>query len=141
MPKSSPSNVAAERFLPWFVRDQQWARVGLPLAVVLGFLGPFLRPALGQYRFLIFLHLPVYMLHQFEEHAHGTFEAYVARMFPRARGLSDENICIVNVGVWAINLAALYLARFDRLDLSLRAPYLALVNGILHLVFAVRARR
>lgn len=141
MLESSLSNVATERFTPWFVRDQQWARVGLPLAIVLGLLGPLLRPVFGQSRFLIFLQLPVYMLHQFEEHGHGRFKAYVARLFPRARGVSDENICIVNVGVWVINLAALYLARFDRLALSLIAPYLAVVNGILHLVTGVRARR
>lgn len=141
MSESSSATVAAERFVPWFVRDQQWARAGLPLAIILGLLGPFVRPALGKARFLIFLQLPVYLLHQFEEHGHGRFKAYVVRLFPRARGVSDENICIVNVGVWVIDLAALYLARFDRLALSLIAPYLAVVNGILHLVAGVRARR
>ena len=141
MPESSPSGSAAERFLPWFIRDQQWARVALPLSIVLGLLGPIFRPALGRSRFLIFLHTPVYMLHQFEEHGHGAFKAYVERLLPRARGVSDQNIFIVNVGVWGINLAALYLASFDRLALSLIAPYLAVVNGLLHLVGGMRTRR
>jgi hypothetical protein len=112
----------------------------LPLAIVLFLLGPFLRPALGPSRFLIFLHLPVYMLHQVEEHGHGAFKADVARILPHARGLTDETIFVVNVGVWGVNLLALYLARVDRLGRSLIAPYLALVNGLLHLVFAARER-
>ncbi|HVA92213.1 MAG TPA: HXXEE domain-containing protein [Chloroflexota bacterium] len=81
-------------------------------------------------------------LHQVEEHGHGAFKAYAARLLPQARGLTDETLFVVNVPVtWGVNLAALYLARFDRLAQSMIAPYLALVNGILHLVMALRARR
>ena len=141
MSESAPASVTAEPLLPWFIRDQQWSRAGLPLAIILFLLGPFLRPSLGPSRFLIFLHLPVYMLHQVEEHGHGTFKAYTARLLPHARGLSDETIFVVNVGVWGVNLAALYLARVDRLAQGLIAPYVVLVNGILHLVTALRARR
>ena len=135
------ASVTSEPLLPWFVRDQQWARAGVPLALILGLLGPFLRPTLGGSRFLIFLHLPLYMLHQVEEHGHGAFKAYAARLLPHARGLTDGTLFVVNIGVWAVNLAALYLARFDRLAQSLIAPYLAVVNGVLHLVMALRARR
>jgi hypothetical protein len=141
VPKTIPADTTTERFWPWFVRDQQWARAGLPLALILGLLGPIIRPALGKSRFLIFLHSPVYMLHQFEEHGHGAFKADAQRMFPQARGLTDLNICIVNIGVWGINLGAFNLARFHRLALSLIAPYVAVVNGLLHLAVALRQRR
>lgn len=44
-------------------------------------------------------------------------------------------------GVWAVDLCALNLARYVALAFGLVAPYLALVNGLLHLVGALRERR
>jgi uncharacterized membrane protein HdeD (DUF308 family) len=111
------------------------------MAALLGTIVPLIRPSLGRSRFLIFLHTPLYMLHQFEEHSTGAFKAYVAKAFLRARGVNDITIGVINFDVWATNLAALYFARLDRWALSLLAPYIALVNGIIHVATALRERR
>lgn len=139
------SSVTAEPFLPWLIRDQQWSRAGLPMAVVLSLLGLVLRPTFGLSRFLIFLHSPMYMLHQVEEHGHGAFKAQVVRMLPHAPGPDapgvDETIFGVNIGVWSINLLAFALARGDRPGRGLIAPYVVVVNGSIHVLAALRQGR
>jgi hypothetical protein len=139
------SETAAKResYFAWLVRDQHWARVALPMAVVLLLLSPLLPAALGVAAFFVFLQLPVYMLHQYEEHGHGAFKAFINAMRPAdAPPVSDRTIFWINIlGVWVVDLVALYVARFGKGAWGLVAPYMAVVNGLLHIGMAVRQRR
>jgi hypothetical protein len=103
---------------------------------------PLVRRRLGKGPFLVYLQLPVYMLHQYEEHAHGAFKVYVNRVFARrGTSVSDGTIFWSNIaGVWGVDLGALYLARFIHRAFGLIPPYLAVVNGLIHTVMALKRR-
>ena len=129
------------QFPEWFLRN--WSRAALPMALVLLALGPLLLDALGLAVWLAYLLLPVYMLHQYEEHAEGAFKEAMNGM--RADGrepFTDTNILWINVGLaWATFLALLYAARYVDPALGLVAPYGMLLNGLLHTRVALKQRR
>ena len=134
--------LAGDTFAAWFMRDSHWSRAGLPLAIVLFLLGPIVRRGIGRGVFPVYLQLPVYMLHQYEEHAHGAFKRDVNRLLAGRARLTDRTIFWINIlGVWGVDLCTLYLARYVRPAFGLAAPYLAIVNGLIHVGGALRARR
>lgn len=137
-----PDASSGDTFAAWFMRDIHWSRAGLPLAIVLLLLGPVVRRGLGRGVFPVYLQLPVYMLHQYEEHGHGAFKRDVNRLLAGRARLTDRTIFWDNtLGVWGVDLCALYLARYFRPALGLAAPYLAIVNGLIHVGGALRTRR
>lgn len=131
-----------QRFGSWFIRDTNWSRSGLPVAAFLLALIPVIRRRLSPGLLVVYLQLPVYMLHQFEEHANGAFKAYAHRTVLRGRApVPDRTIFVINIGgVWVLDLALLYLARFRSLRFGLIACYLALVNGFTHIAIALKRR-
>ena len=131
----------AESFIAWFLR--YWSRVTLPLAAILLLLTPFLLNGLGEAGFLAFLLLPVYMIHQYEEHAHGRFKADIDSMLAsRLLTISNVTIFWVNVGlVWGTYLATLYLVYFVDLAFGLVMAYGTLLNGLLHIGMALRLHK
>jgi len=126
-----------------FMRDTSWSRVGLPLAAGLLVLAPLVRRWVGRATLLVYLQLPVYMLHQYEEHGHGAFKREMNALLPPTVGrLTDRNIFLTNVvGVWGSDVAATALAATIAPSAGLVAPYLAVVNAVLHLASALRSRR
>ena len=129
------------RFSEWFLHN--WSRAALPMAVVLLALAPLLLDALGLAVWLVYLQLPVYMLHQYEEHANGAFKAAVNGMRTDGREpFTDTNLLWINVGlVWGTFIVLLYAARYIDLALGLVAPYGMLLNGLLHTRVALARRR
>lgn len=129
------------RFTSWFVAN--WSRAGLPAAIILLALSPFLFAGMKLPLFLVWLQLPIYMVHQYEEHAHGAFQAYINRKLAGGKdALTTTAIFWINVlGVWALDLAVLYLAAGVGLWLGLIAIYLTLVNGLLHIGMALLTRQ
>ncbi|MBW6426115.1 HXXEE domain-containing protein [Rhizobium sp. XQZ8] len=91
----------------------------------------------------VFLQLPVYMLHQFEEHDAGRFGAFINAQIGGGRVvLPDSAIFVINVpGVWGINAIALWLAVESAPGFGLVAVYLTLVNAIVHIGPAIVLRR
>lgn len=88
----------------------------------------------------VYVQLPVYMLHQLEEHDRDRFRTFFNRLMKR-EALSRTAVFVINVpGVWGVNLAAFYLARGVDLGLGLIAPYLQLVNALAHIGPAIRTR-
>ncbi len=128
-------------FPEWFLHN--WSRSALPMALVLLALGPLLLDALGLAVWLVYLQLPVYMLHQYEEHSRGAFKEAVNRMQTDGREpCTDTNLLWINVGlVWGTFLVLLYAARYIDPALGLVAPYGMLLNGLLHTRVAIRQRR
>lgn len=92
---------------------------------------------------LVFLQLPVYMLHQLEEHDDDRFRRFINDMIGGGREvLSRGAVFVINVpGVWGVNLLSILLAFSLDLGFGLIAVYLTLINGLVHLAQAVRLRR
>jgi hypothetical protein len=90
-----------------------------------------------------FLQLPIYMLHQYEEHDNDRFRVFLNRTLGKGRDiLSPAAVFVINVpGVWGVNLAALYLAWAVNPGLGLIAAYLAVVNAVVHIAHAIHFRR
>lgn len=130
------------RFAPWFVEN--WSRAAAPTAVLLLALTPFLFVrGLSLPLLLVYLQLPMYMIHQYEEHSHGAFRAYVNHYVAGDYdALTNTAIFWINIlGVWGVDLVAFYLAVFVAPTLGLIAVYLTLVNALSHGVGAIIARR
>ncbi len=91
---------------------------------------------------LTFLFLPIYMLHQFEEHDADRFRLFFNRTIANGREvLTPGAVFIINVpGVWGVIIAACYLSAKIDAGLGLIAVYLAVVNAAAHLAQAVARR-
>lgn len=87
--------------------------------------------------------LPVYMLHQFEEHDGGRFGAFVNELFGDGREiLGPQAIFLINVPlVWGIAGASFGLATLGHTDAGLLGLYLVFLNGLLHIAQAVALGR
>src|ERR1700754_3373230 len=100
-----------------------------------GFMGAALLalvPVLGAFSlplFLIFLHSPVYMLHQVEEHTDDRFRTFTNRkIFGGRDALSVTDVLFINLPlVWGLTLGALYAAFACGPGVGLIAPYAMLV--------------
>lgn len=126
----------------WLVLDWQWPAAGVFAAAFLLALLPLIFLLAGLPLTLVYLQLPLYMLHQWEEHRGDRFRTYINRTLAGGReALTPAATFWINaLGVWAVDLAALYLAWLLEPAAGLAAGYLAVVNAVLHLGPALRRR-
>lgn len=129
------------RLTTWFVDN--WSRVALPAAIVILLSLPILQVAENRDLVLLYALLPLYMIHQFEEHARGGFVAFfnatIGRGLPVLTTVSAFWINILLV--WVLFLAAFASVRFGT-TLFLFVPiYATLLNGLLHIATTLAARR
>lgn len=119
----------------WLVGDWQWPAASLFAGCLLLLLVPVWVRVAGLALTLVYLQLPVYMLHQWEEHAGDRFRQYINRTVGGGReALTPIATFWINaLGVWAVDLVALCLACFVDLSLGLIAVYLPLINAIGHI--------
>jgi hypothetical protein len=91
----------------------------------------------------VWIMLPLYMLHQYEEHDNDRFRLFVNRQIAGGReALSPAAVFLINIpGVWGVILVSFALAWNVRPGLGLIAIYLVLVNAVAHVVAAVLMRR
>ena len=124
------------------LRDN-WVYGGVLAGIMLLVLTPVLASGWSWALTLIWLQLPAYMVHQFEEHDADRFRAFVNTVIGRGKEvLTRMDVFIINIfGVWGVDAIAFLLAARVHLGLGLIAVYLTLVNGILHCVQAVALRR
>jgi len=118
---------------------QQWIYGGTLAGVLLLFLFPLLTRAWSVPLALTFLHLPMYMLHQYEEHDNDRFRLFFNRTIGGGKEvLSPLAVFVINVpGVWGVIAIATYLASYVSIGLGLIAVYLAVVNGLVHIAHAI----
>lgn len=120
---------------------KHWVAGALFTAGALLALAPLIRAACGLQLLLIYLHLPGYVLHQVEEHTGDRFRRFLNQRIFGVEALTTAAVLWINLpGVWGLNLAALYLAYFIAPGWSLAAPYLMIVNALIHLGTAARTR-
>lgn len=125
----------------WFLRN--WMYAGFVSGLFLLAMTPLFAEVWSRPLLLIFLLLPIYMLHQLEEHNNDRFRLWVNANLAGGRDvLPPQAVLVINVGfVWILDLVVLYLARFVALGLGLIAVYLTLVNAVTHIVGALVLRR
>jgi len=92
---------------------------------------------------LVALQLPVYMIHQYEEHEGDRFRIFVNNILAGGReALTPLAVFVINVfGVWVVNLASILLALRVDLGFGLVGIWLTLLNGLIHIAQAVALRR
>jgi hypothetical protein len=119
-----------------------WVYGGFLAGIMILALMPLLAASWSPAFTAIFLLLPVYMLHQYEEHDADRFRLYVNRMIGRgAEVLTPAAVFVINIGaVWLLDVIVIYLAWRVDLGLGLIAVYLMLVNAAVHIVGALRSR-
>ncbi|WP_186399218.1 HXXEE domain-containing protein [Stappia sp. P2PMeth1] len=120
-----------------------WVYGGALAGVVLLVLAPLLTAGWPWAEILVFLGLPVYMLHQLEEHDGDRFRRFVNEVIGKGREvLSVAAVFVINVGgVWGTMAVTLWLMRAVSPGWGLIGVYLLLVNAVLHIVQAVALRR
>jgi hypothetical protein len=92
---------------------------------------------------LVVLQLPVYMLHQYEEHDADRFRAFVNRAFGGGRDvLPTGAVFVINIiGVWVLFVIAIWLSALASVGFGLIAVYGVLVNALVHVGAALVTRR
>jgi hypothetical protein len=127
------------RVIDWLVGKWQWPYAALFTAGFLAALAPFVFRYAGLPLGLIYLQLPIYMLHQYEEHAGDRFRLWVNNMIGHGREVLTPiaTFWINSLLVWGLDLVALYLACFVDLSLGLMAMYLPMLNAFGHIIPAI----
>jgi hypothetical protein len=107
------------------------------LIVAIGLAGPVGEPLVAVY----FL-LPIYMLHQLEEHAGDRFRRFVnERLGGGTELLTRLDVFLINVpGVWGLFALVFAFAATVNIGIGLIAAYTVLINAVAHLGQAVRQR-
>ena len=124
----------------WLYRN--WMYAGLIAALFLLAVLPLLVGAYDLPFLLVYLQLPVYMIHQVEEHHADRFRTFVNEHVGGGRNaLTTPAVVFINIPlVWGVDLAAIYLARFVGIGFGLIAIYLMLVNAFVHIAASVALR-
>ncbi|MEO1279811.1 MAG: HXXEE domain-containing protein [Planctomycetota bacterium] len=122
--------------------DQHWIVATGPVAVVLVLATPVIAQYCPTWLLMVWIQLPVYMIHQCEEHQRDRFRLWVNNRLGGGRELLTlRDVLVINLpGVWGVNAVSLLLAAFVQPGLGLIAVYLTLVNAIAHVAAAARFR-
>jgi hypothetical protein len=124
------------------LRDN-WVYGGFLAALMLLALTPVLARGWSFGLLLLWLQLPIYMLHQYEEHDDDSFRRFENTTVGGGKEvLSRFDVFVINIaGVWGVDAVAFWLAARVHLGLGLIAVYLSLVNSVGHCLQAVALRR
>lgn len=89
----------------------------------------------------VFLQLPLYMIHQVEEHTSDAFRRFINLHLIGREVLTRLAVAVINIGgVWIIDLTALLAAGLLHPGYGLVAVYLTLINALVHIAATVRLR-
>ncbi len=112
-----------------------WVYGGFLAGVLLLVLTPVVTRAWPHALVAVFLLLPVYMVHQYEEHDDDRFRAFINRSYGGKPVLSALAVFVINVpGVWGVIALSFVLASTVNIGFGLIAVYLVLVNGVVHII-------
>lgn len=130
----------SRRAMQWLLTE--WPYAGQLAAFFLFALLPLWWKAFGPALTLVYLQLPVYLVHQYEEHDKDRFRCFLnAHMAGGREALTPAATFWINsLGVWGVDLISLYLACWVSLAFGLIAVYLALVNGVIHCMATLALR-
>jgi hypothetical protein len=120
-----------------------WVYGGFLAGVLLLALTPVLAAAWPRALLGTFLCLPIYMVHQYEEHDDDRFRLFVNQLLGGGREvLTPAAVFVTNIfGVWGVIGASFWLAARVNLGYGLIAAYLLLLNALIHIAQAIAGRR
>jgi len=120
-----------------------WVYGGSMAGVMLLILLPVFSQNWSVIEILAFLHLPAYMLHQWEEHDADRFRRFVNREIGQGTDvLSPLAVFIINIpGVWGVLSATILLTHFVHPGFALIAAWVVLINGLAHIGQAIAMKR
>ncbi|MFM7151374.1 MAG: HXXEE domain-containing protein [Gemmataceae bacterium] len=126
----------------WLVKDWQWPSAAVFASLFLLAITPIFLDLAGLAITLVFIQLPIYLIHQGEEHIGDRFRLHINQTIGGGREvLTSLATFIINaLGVWVFDLVALYCAWLVAPSSGLAAGYLSLVNGVVHVLPAIRQR-
>ncbi len=121
-----------------------WAKLSVLLAIVLTtYIIIFIKPE-NILLFLIWIQIPIYLLHQFEEHAWNGFKNYInKKVFKVQEGnfpLNEKNIFWINIPIIWILMPIFAGLSSINIMFGLWIPYLAVFNSLSHVIFSIRNR-
>jgi len=121
----------------------QWPYATACAAAFLLAVVPVLVATAGWVLTLIYLQLPIYMLHQLEEHTDDRFRTFTNAEIGHGKEVLSRNATffIKSVGVWGNEFVAFYLAVFVNPGWGLAAMYLPFVNAFGHVGQGIAMRR
>jgi len=119
-----------------------WVYGGTLAGIVLLLMAPVLDVGWPTALLLVYLQLPIYMLHQFEEHDDDRFHRVVNNLLGKGRDvLPSAAIFVINVpGVWGLNFVSFWLAYRLGIGWGLLGAYALIINAIAHIGQAIRLR-
>jgi hypothetical protein len=125
----------------WIVEN--WSRMALPFAVLILCSLPIFLTANNVSLILLYTLLPVYMIHQYEEHAHGRFVEFFNSTIGRGHEvLTRVSAFWLNIlEVWLLFLVSFYLAKYVAVGFAFVPIYTVLVNGLTHVIASLALRR
>lgn len=118
----------------------QWPEAAAFAACFLLALLPIVWSEGGLAAMLIYVQLPVYMLHQLEEHHGDRFRLYINGRLGSEVLTRPATFAINLLGVWVAMLASFLLAYYVNPAWGLIAIYVTAVNAFVHLAGAIAAR-
>ncbi|MGZ7209710.1 MAG: HXXEE domain-containing protein [Methanobacterium sp.] len=126
----------------WLYKN--WAKLSIFIAIILALLIYFFIKTENIVLFLIWIQIPIYLLHQFEEHTWNGFKNYInKKVFNVREGefpLNDRNIFWINIPiVWIMMPVFAGLSSFNVM-FGLWIPYFAVFNSLSHVIFSLRNR-
>jgi hypothetical protein len=121
---------------------KNWVYGGSLAGVLLLLLAPLLLRGWGAADTATLLCLPVYMLHQLEEHDRDRFRQFInSKLGGGADVLTTRVVFLVNIpGVWGVIALSLWLSATVNTGFGLIAAYLVLVNAVVHIMPALVMR-
>lgn len=127
----------------WMMDEYNWARMALPFALLMLCSLPIFLRSDDLPVTLLYTLLPVYMIHQYEEHARGTFVAFFNSTAGKGYEiLTEVSAFWINVlDVWLVFVVSCYLARYVAIGFALVPIYLTVLNGVAHVITSVVLRR
>lgn len=122
---------------------QNWVYGGFLAGVILLALAPLFTLGADPAAALGFLALPIYMLHQFEEHDGDRFRQFVNAVVGHGREvLTVSAVFWINfLGVWVLLTAGIWLTALAGPGWAAIAGWLVLLNGLLHILQGIALRR
>jgi hypothetical protein len=133
----TPSNSVLARL------QTNWVYGGALAGLLLFALTPLFAANRTQAELLVFLTLPAYMLHQFEEHDADRFRLFVNNvLFKDREALSVADVFLINIpGVWGVLAIVIWLNETVSPGWGLIGVWVILVNAVAHILQAIALRR